>query len=524
MLSLAVAALAFTTYSCKDFTELDPLASLSESTAFVTPENVELAVNGMYWQAAVGYYDPLNGTALQSRGYPFGGASIEQGEMRGEDMMNIQAFFAVTYQNTYTPNTANNVNMWEQLYALVNQCNVIIEGVDNAVSSGVLEAAAGDPYKGEALFLRALAHHELLLHFSRPYADNPTSNYGVPYRTKANTGAAAAAEGNAQPRGTVKEAYDMLLADLDLAESLLPNDRGSVGQKISRATKGAAIALKTRVKLHMQDYPGVITEATKLGANATSGAFTSPIGGFALETDPTRPFLSYADNTESIFSVAQSSASNGGVNGAISSMFSFGSTGRNLVGISPNFYNSSFWLATDKRKTDLAAVVNTGSYKAAYLNKYRKVGINDDWNPIVRYAEVLLNAAEAYAFEGNNAQALRLLNAVRDRSVGAANSYGTTAPADLKLAIYQERRIEFLGEGRRWGDLHRLAKTTYGAGGIPAKVLFSQVTSADIYDGSTMLTPAQPALSYEAKEFLWPIPQSETDANPTLREQQNPGW
>src|SRR5690606_27048555 len=260
------------------------------------------------------------------------------------------------------------------LYALVNQCNVIIEGVDNAVSSGILDATAAEPYKGEALFLRALAHHELLLHFSRPYADNPTSNYGVPYRTKANTGAAAATEGNAQPRGTVKEAYDMLLADLDLAESLLPNDRGSVGQKISRATKGAAIALKTRVKLHMQDYPGVITEATKLGANATSGAFTSPIGGFALEADPTTPFLNYTNNSESIFSVAQSSAANGGVNGSISAMFSYAdvSGGRDLIGISPNLYNAPFWLEDDIRKTELTYLQTAGSFPALYLRKYRR--------------------------------------------------------------------------------------------------------------------------------------------------------
>lgn len=526
MLSLALAALAFTTYSCKDFTELDPLASLSESTAFTTPENIELAVNGMYWQAAVGSYDPLNGTALQSRGYPFGGASIEQGEMRGEDMINIQGFFAITYQNTYTPNTPNNVNMWEQLYALVNQCNVIIEGVDNAVSSGILDATAAEPYKGEALFLRALAHHELLLHFSKPYTDNPTSNLGVPYRTIAITDASAAAEGNLQSRGTVQQSYDLLLEDLDLAESLLPATRATIGAKISRATKGAAIALKTRVKLHMQDYPGVIAEATKLGADATSGAFTSPIGGFALEADPTTPFLNYTNNSESIFSVAQSSAANGGVNGSISAMFSYSDVkgGRDLIGISPNLYNAPFWLEDDIRKTELTYLQTTDeSFTALYLRKYRRVGINDDWNPIIRYAEVLLNAAEAYAYEGNNGQALRLLNAVRDRAVGTANSYGTTAPADLKLAIYNERRIEFLGEGRRWGDLHRLAQSSYGANGIPAKLLYTQV-NASAYDGSTIITPAQAAVAYTAKEFLWPIPQSETDANPTLREQQNPEW
>lgn len=518
ILGASLLALCLSFGSCDKFTELNPLAALSETTAFTTPENIELAVNGMYWQAAVGTY---NGDA--GRGYPFGGASIEQSEMRGEDMINLQSFFQITYQNTYNVTSANNVNHWEQLYALINQCNVIIAGVDGAVSGGVLPAEVANPYKGEALFLRALAHHELLIHFARPYADNPTTNMGVPYRTIAITGAAAASEANSLERGTVAEAYTKLLADLDEAENILPETRSSAADRISRATKAAAIALKTRVKLHMADYKGVIAEGTKLGTNG-SGAFTSPIGGFKLEADPTTPFVSFSNNAESIFSVAQSIASNGGVNGAISGMLGPSAlNGRDLVAISPNFYNASFWLASDLRKTQLTYKQTTGDRPFVYTYKYRKYGDNDDWNPMLRYAEVLLNVAEAYAYDGNNAQALRLLNAVRDRSVGAANSYGTTVPADLKRAIYNERRIEFSAEGKRWGDLHRLALSSYGEGGIPAKVLPQQLSAA-VYNGTTILTPGQAKVPYTEHVFVWPIPQSELDANPVLRAQQNPGW
>lgn len=518
------AALLMTSYSCKKFTELDPLASLSETTAFMTPENIDLTISGMYWQAAVGTYDPLNGTALSNRGYPFGGASIEQGEMRGEDMVNLQAFFQVTYQNTYTPNTANNVNMWEQLYALVNQCNVIIEGVDNAIAKGVISAEVGNAYKGEALFLRALSHHELLLNFSKPYSDNPTSSFGIPYRTKAVTGSQTATELNAQPRGTVAEAYAMLLTDLDLAESYLPTTRASKAISISRATKGAAIALKTRVKLHMLDYDGVINEGKKLGADAASGAFTSSLGSYAIELDPETPFTSNSNNVESIFSIAQSGAANGGTNGALPNMFGASMfKGRDLIAISPNLYNASFWLPSDLRKVKLTVKNTEGTRKYVYVYKYRKISDLSDWNPILRYSEVLLNVSEAYAFKNNNTQSLRLLNAVRDRSVGASNSYGTNIPSDLKKAIYDERRIEFFGEGRRWGDLHRLAQTSYGANGIPAKVLATQL-KPESYGVTTLLTPNQAAVPYTNKEFLWPIPQRETDSNETLRGQQNSGW
>ncbi|WP_437920633.1 RagB/SusD family nutrient uptake outer membrane protein [Sphingobacterium sp. LRF_L2] len=524
VIGVATLVIALASSCSKDFTELDPLAALSESTAFTTPENIELAVNGMYWQAAVGQYEGSTG-----RGYPFGAANTEQGDMRGEDMINLQQFFLITYQSQYTTTTANNKNHWEQLYALINQCNVIIEGVEGAVDGNILEADVANPYKGEALLLRALAHHELLLHFCRPYADSPTSNPGVPYRTLATNSFEKVEQQLTLGRGTVAEAYANLLADLDEAESLLPATRSSADLQISRATKGAAIALKTRVKLHMADYPGVIEEGQKLGASLTSGTFSSSIGGYELEADPATAFLSYDKNSESIFSIAQSINANAGTNGAITNMYGAANPngastgGRSLIAISPNLYNASFWLANDLRKTELTYKQTSGDYPFAFANKYRRYGDNDDWNPIIRYAEVLLNVAEAYAYNGNDAQALRLLNAVRDRSVGTANSFGTTSPSDLKLAIYNERRIEFVAEGKRWGDIHRLALSSYGANGIPAKVLPGQLTSA-VYDGTTLLTPSQAVVAYSNYLFLWPIPQTEIDANPTLRAEQNPGY
>lgn len=519
VLGVAALAVALASGCSKDFTELDPLASLSETTAFTSPENIELAVNGMYRQAAVGFYEGGAG-----RGYPFGAANTQQGDMRGEDMVNLQAFYQITYQNQYTPTTANNKNHWEQLYALINQCNVIIDGVETAIESGIITADEGNPYKGEALVLRALSHHELLIHFSRPYADNPASNYGVPYRTVATTSPTAVLDQLSLDRGTVAESYEKLLADLDEAETLLPATRSAADLTISRATKGAAIAIKTRVKLHMADYSGVIAEGAKLGTNTSSSTFTSPIGGYALESNPETPFTSFKRNSESIFSIAQSINSNAGVNGAITNMYGPSAlNARDLIAISPNLYNASFWLSSDLRKTSLTYKQEEGSRPFVYAYKYRNFGNNDDWNPIVRYAEVLLNVAEAYAYNGDNAQALRLLNAVRDRAVGEENSYGSTAPADLKQAIYNERRIEFFAEGRRWSDIHRLALSDYGTKGIPAKILPAQLTGA-VYDGATILTPGQSAVPYSNYLFLWPLPQTEVDANPTLRAQQNEGY
>ncbi|ANH83984.1 hypothetical protein A8C56_15515 [Niabella ginsenosidivorans] len=506
-------------FSCKKFTEISPLSSLAESTAFTDPAKIELVANGMYEQAAVGSYAGGGG-----RGYPFGAASIEQAEMRGEDMVNLATFYAITYQSTQNATSANNVNHWEQLYALINQANVLITGVTGAVSSGIITSDVGNAYEAEGRFIRALSHHELLIHFCKPYAEGKGGQLGVPYREVAVNSPAAVNEGLALGRGTVAEDYAKILEDLDYAEANLPEKQTN---GVARPTKGAAIALKTRIKLHMGDWAGVIAEGTKLGTGVTSGAFSSPIGGYKLESDPAVPFASFANNSESIFSIANSASSNGGVNGALPAMLGPSDQGaRGLVATSPNLYNASFWVTGDKRRSELQVLnTNDGLY---YTYKYRDYTTRTDWAPIIRYAEVLLNVAEAYSRTGNTAQALRLLNAVRDRSVPDANKF-TTAPANLTLAILQERRIEFAAEGRRWPDIHRLAlDPNYGLGGgagIPAKLNPTQISNSS-YNVETRpyITPGRAAIAYSDYRFLWPIPTSEISSNPTLADQQNPGY
>ena len=529
--TLAMIAVLAISNGCSKFTELQPLDNLSEEIAFSTPSNIELAVNGVYRIATIGE----NEGALE-RGYPFGAAAIQLAEMRGEDMINLQQMFSTTYESTNTTITLANRSHWEQLYALINQANVMIEGVRRAAQNGVIPADAALAYEGEGRFLRALAHHELLLHFCRPFADGNGNQAGVPYRTVAITSGAAIESNINLGRGTVAEGYRDLLIDLDFAETNLPASRASAPLGISRATSGAAIALKTRIKLHQQDYVGVITEANKLGATGSS-AFASPIGGYGLAATPDVPFLNNSGNNESIFSFANSGIANPGVINSLASMFGASTAnpdpnaggGRNQVSISPILWNAPFWLEGDLRRTLLHFRQTTGDlgYRLVYNNKYRSFLIFADWAPILRYAEVLLNASEAHARLGASAQALLLLNAVRDRSVPSESSFGNTAPADLIGAILNERRIEFAGEGRRWPDIHRLAlDAKYGTNGIPAKIEFASLQDQASFNNVT--PPAIPrnirAIPYSNYLFLWPIPETEVLTNPTLAAEQNPGY
>lgn len=517
ILVVLVALFSFFTACDKDTTDLVPFDRITDVAAFDTPQRVELSMVGVYDAAQSGFYA---GGAV--RGYPFGAANVEQGDNRGEDMLNVATFYAITYEATYNPTTANNDYHWQTLYALINRANIIIEGVQNAATKGVITDAQAKAYEGEARFLRALAHHELLIHYARPYKHTPDASHpGVPYRTTAvnttdNLNAAIAAG-----RNTVKECYNLILEDLNFAEQNLPEKRAD-GKNISRVTQGAAIALKTRIYLHMGDWASVITEGNKLISK----------GVYSLTAAPEGPFASYSSNTESIFSIENSQADNGGVNGALPVMYSV-SPGRALVAISPIIWNAPFWDASDLRRTQLAKSNN----RAWFSNKYRNISTQDDWNPIIRYAEVLLNVAEAYSRQGNTTEALGLLNQVRNRAVTDPGKQYTAASfataKDLTRAILNERRIEFLGEGRRWADISRLANDPdFSTGGIPKKVRYNNTTFASWspgkdYDGNgnyVGTAASLPAIPYDDYRFLWPIPTSELNTNPTLAAQQNPGY
>lgn len=107
---------------------------------------------------------------------------------------------------------------------------------------------------------------------------------------------------------------------------------------------------------------------------------------------------------------------------------------------------------------------------------------------IMRYAEVLLLAAEAYVKTGDGASAASEINKVRDR-VGYTNLSSATLE-DVKY----ERRCELCFEGHRFYDLVRWG------------------------DAESVLG----ALGFTSKYEKFPIPQDELDANPNL--EQNEAW
>jgi hypothetical protein len=155
--------------------------------------------------------------------------------------------------------------------------------------------------------------------------------------------------------------------------------------------------------------------------------------------------------------------------------------------------------ATDVRKTSLN--VTGGKY---FLTKYPDYTTLTNYAPVIRYAEVLLNRAEALVRAGGAVTqgAVDLLNAVRTRSfaTGAYTVASFPAVSDFYTAILQERNIEFLGEGIRTMDLQRLALP------FPEK------------NGGSMGTVL--SIPSTSVGYIWPIPANELSLNKLMTPNQ----
>ncbi|MEX1202244.1 MAG: RagB/SusD family nutrient uptake outer membrane protein [Ferruginibacter sp.] len=529
--------LAVATVGCEKVLDEAPYNAFTDESIFTTPQRAELALNGVYDAAQTG------SPSLGGRGYPFGAANVQQGDCRGEDMVNLAAFYQFTYQGTYNPGTANNRAFWDNTYNMINKANIAIAGFAKAGTDGVIPANTALIFEAECRFLRALGHLEMMTHFARPFLDGAGSQLGIPYRENAITGSASLDILKTEPRPTVAYDYQRIIKDLNFAETNLP-----LAQTLGpiRATRGAAIAIKMRAYMHMGKWDSVRFEGNKLIPTTltplTPATTTSVVGGYALQANPSGSFGFSGGNsvtTENLFTVKNDPLDNGSVNGALAAMYGTASlAGRGLVSISPIIWNRTEWLASDLRRSQLyltGATINgtsPASGQAILTRKYTDYVGRGDNNPIIRWAEVLLMQAEAEArlSVGTVSQrAVDLLNMIRNRASAtpAATQYtlaSFTNDEEEVGAVLLERRIELLAEGKRWADIHRTAQdpiTALRPVGIPAKIT-NGTSGIGLYGVGVAVAPGQPAIPYSDFRFIWPLPVGEVTQNPIVV--QNPGY
>ena len=119
---------------------------------------------------------------------------------------------------------------------------------------------------------------------------------------------------------------------------------------------------------------------------------------------------------------------------------------------------------------------HTGFYNRKYIARKGDTNIGDQnlTNPnnyrAIRYADVLLMAAEAFNRSGNDTKGREYLNLVRRRAFGDTNHDISASGPALTDFIWAERRLELMGEGHRFFDLVRTGKAESSITGfIPNK-------------------------------------------------------
>lgn len=422
--------------ACSKFLDVTPQGQPTSAQFFQTQSDATLAVNSCYaklreWNLAA--FNWLSVTTLTSD-------DAEKGSVPGDaDFLNDFTFFRLTA-------TAGPVEgYWAGQYQEINLCNQVIQKVPAISMDANLKAR----YLGEAQFLRALMYFNLV----RAFGD-------VPLHTKA----AETAEELNPVRSPQADVYTLMVSDLTAAAAALPPSYAATD--VGRATKGAALALLSKVKLYQKDYAGSLAASDQV------------IGlGYSLALDFYEMFRIRGENgPESIFEVQCTTLA--GNCDASNSQWAECQMVRPQFGW--GFFNPTADLvnafeAGDKRK--LGTILERGTttpdgdaidpnasnprynMKAYVPNAAPKTcGYGRDQNiRVLRLGEVLLLNAEAANELGQTAKALAAVNQVRARAGLAALS--GLAQDGLRQAIWKERRVELALEyGDRYFDLVRTGR------------------------------------------------------------------
>lgn len=433
------------------FLDKEPPLYVSEEDVFTSPTRIEAALNGLY-------------AAFKNSGSTsfMGGKSYLVFDNRGDDIINISNNL-VTLFGTYNMNVgatdAENEETWTYAYLAINKVNTFLKSLEGS------KAVAGDKYDRyvqEAKFIRALAYYYLNNLYAIPYSVNPDAK-SVPLRLTAESGS----DNNNMPRSSVKQVYEQILADLNDVSALQTATNTYAG--VTYATQAAANMLKMRVYMAMNKW----TEAITAGQLVT---------GYELPDDVTLIYKAPYFSKETIFSLPMAETNVPNTQQSLAEYYFDGKI--MLINVSHGIMSkANYSLATDKRIVAFKRADGT-------LGKFTDAKTKLQWVPIFRYAETLLDLAECYANQANGeATAKALLKQVRHRSVAAATdplNIDALSGNALKEAIYNEKRLEFIGEGIRSIDIMRRGETFVKAS---ANETIEVAPSSD--------------------KYIWPIPQIE---------------
>jgi len=476
--------------SCSDdFLTQPPRAALTVGSFPASEQDAVLATNAIYnitrtWQISTGGFPLLDMMADDA----VKGSNPTDGIV-----------ISVYDKFEHTSSEGSTERWYKTLYEAVRRTNLVI----NEVPSIEMDAELQDRLVAEARYLRAYFYADLVRGFGAVpmvTVTEPSLELG---RTEVTT-----------------ILSEIIYPDLEFAVSILPERSEYPAEELGRATRGAALSLLARIKLHYGEYEDV--------RDLTEQVVSS--GEYDLVPDYADVFVSINEhNEEAIFEIS-----------ALPENFNDGGNQYgNTQGVrgTPNkgwgFCRPAYvWIEelqnnSDPRLEPTVLFLNEtidgitirgdGSTPDTTRESGRIVEIEcynqKVWYPgtdsresfghnrrIIRYADVLLMHAEALNELGQSAAALPFLNRVRERARGGDSNIlpdiTTTDQSDLRAAIAEERYYELALEGSRFWDLVRTDRAEEVLG---------------------------PLGFIRGKHELFPIPQSEIDISEG-RIDQNPGY
>lgn len=455
---VAICAASLSLISCDDLINIYPVENNTVDDFYKTEFEMKQAVMGIY--ARLG----RNGTNTDfPTDYYLQASEGRSDNWYMADLPNAQRDQCDIRLFQVTDVTELNQNVYARLYQLIKEANFLLEKAPDTFAR----------FRAEASFLRALAYFELVRAYGpQPVIDRPIQN----------------AEARQLQRQPVQDVYAQIIKDLEFAANNL--QPFYTGDEAGRVGSLAAKTLLGQVYVTMAGYP--LNDATAYTKAET-------VLGSIMEQVKERFATNYADifdvtkeNKYDLFSVQFAS----GNQGLGSSMAGFVTTGSKETPFPEWAYSGYTQQGQDFRvEKDLVAVMketedkrletsvaegfwktvkhgftpeDSASYYVSqcilvkYLTKDNTNATIKTWNdyplnyPILRPADAYLLYAEALVKNNKAAEAKKWVDAIRNRA--GLNSLADNPTID---DIMNERRYEFIGEGKRYFDLVRMGEQNF---------------------------------------------------------------
>lgn len=387
---------------------------------------------------------------------------------------------------TYNSSNPSAESTFTAQYDGINRCNQalnILPKLDKA------DSALRERLMGEAKFLRAYMYFTLVKCYGGvPIVDHLPNPSSIEDKNMLLT------------RKTAAETYAFIEKDLNEAIAVLPVKAAYSDDEKARASKGAAYALLAKVNLYQKNWQKVVDNCNL-------------VTGYAIAPSYADMFRTTGENgVESIFEInGVGSVPIKGIQGYSNTQGARGTGGWGWGFNVPSQSLLNAYEAGDVRKDAtiifrgttlydgrvIPATVENPMYNLkAYSSLYTDAWETDANIICLRFGEVVLMKAEALNELGQTSEAIPLLNQIRHRA--GLGDTSAASQADVRTAIWKERRVELAFEFDRFFDLVRTGQ---------AKAAFAA-------DGKTFT---------EGKNELFPIPASFIlQANGLTA--QNPGY